>query len=193
MKKLLEKRFGEADAVLKAALVQCSDSIIRAADLIVKAYKNDHGVFLFGNGGSAADAQHVAGELNGRFLMERRPLKAQALVGDAATVTSIANDYGYEQIFAKQLRANAGAGDVAFGFTTSGNSKNVIKAFKTAREIDVKTIAMTGAGGGAIAELADVLIAVPSDHTPHIQEAGMVIYHCLCEQIEIALFGEGRG
>jgi D-sedoheptulose 7-phosphate isomerase len=131
----------------------------------------------------------MAGELNGRYLKERRPLKAQALVCDAAAITSVANDYGYEQIFARQLLANAGAGDIAFGFSTSGNSKNVIEAFKAAKTIGVKTITMTGKGGGALAELSDVLIEIPSSFTPHIQEAGMVVYHCLCEQIEQALFG----
>ncbi len=132
----------------------------------------------------------MAGELNGRFLKERRPLKAQALVCDAATVTSLANDYGYEKIFSRQLMANAQAGDIAFGFSTSGNSKNVVEAFKAAKETGMKTIAMTGQGGGKCAELADVLIALPSDFTPHIQEAGQAVYHCLCEQIEAALFGK---
>ena len=190
MKQIFERRTAELQKVLNDTLSQTTDSICRAADVIVDAYKNGRGVFLFGNGGSAADAQHVAGELNGRFLKERSPLKAQSLVGDAATMSCIANDYGYDQMFARQLMANAGAGDVAFGFTTSGNSKNVIEAFKAARTAGVKTITMTGAGGGAIAEFSDVLIAVPSSFTPHVQETGVLIYHCLCEKIENALFGE---
>ena len=189
MKKMLEKRFHELENVLHQTLELSSGSICSAAEQIVAAYREGHGVFLFGNGGSAADAQHVAAELNGRFLKERRPLKAQALVCDAATVTSLANDYGYEQIFSRQLLANASAGDIAFGFSTSGNSKNVIEAFKAAKTIGVKTIAVTGQGGGALAGLADVLIEIPSSFTPHIQEAGMAVYHCLCEQIEQALFG----
>jgi D-sedoheptulose 7-phosphate isomerase len=188
MKKILEQRFHGLEKTLKDTLEHRSGAIEQAAELIIAAYREGHGVFLFGNGGSAADAQHVAGELNNRFLKERRPLKAQALVGDAATVTSIANDYGYEQIFSKQLLANAQAGDIAFGFSTSGNSKNVIEAFKAAKTIGVKTVAMTGKGGGALRELSDVLIEIPSNFTPHIQEAGTVIYHCLCEKIEQALF-----
>ena len=188
MKKILEHRFFELDQVLKETLEQSADSIEQAAELIVQAYREEHGLFLFGNGGSAADAQHMTGELNGRFLKERRPLKAQALVCDAATLTSIANDYGYDQIFSKQLLANAQAGDVAFGFSTSGNSKNVIEAFTVAKKIGVKTIAMTGQGGGALAEWADVLIDIPCGFTPHVQEVGIVIYHCLCEQIENFLF-----
>lgn len=188
MKQILEKRFQETGAVLKDALVHCGASIESAADLMVNAYRSQRGIFLFGNGGSAADAQHVAGELNGRFLKERRPLKAQALVSDAATITCLANDYGYDQVFARQLVANAQAGDIAFGFSTSGNSGNVIEAFKTAKTIGVKTVAITGQGGGALADLADVLIDIPSSFTPHIQEVGMVVYHCLCERIEQALF-----
>lgn len=190
MKKILEKRFHELEGVLRQTLEHSADSVCNAAELIVKAYREGHGVFLFGNGGSAADAQHVAAELNGRFLKERRPLKAQALVGDAATVTSLANDYGYDQIFSKQLLANASAGDIAFGFSTSGNSKNVVEAFKAAKTIGAKTIAITGKGGGALAGLADVLIEIPSSFTPHVQEAGMAVYHCLCEQIEQELFGQ---
>ena len=189
MKKILAQRFLEVEKVLKDTLAQQAGSMERAAGLIVEAYQEGRGVFLFGNGGSAADAQHMAGELNGRYLKERRPLKAQALVCDAATITSLANDYGYEHVFSRQLLANAGAGDIAFGFSTSGNSKNVIEAFKAAKSIGVKTIAITGAGGGALAGQADVLIEIPSSFTPHIQEAGMVVYHCLCEQIEQALFG----
>jgi D-sedoheptulose 7-phosphate isomerase len=189
MKKILEKRFQGLEKTLRSTLAQSSDAICAAAELIVNAYRAGHGVFLFGNGGSAADAQHMTGELNGRFLKERCPLKAQALVGDAATLTSLANDYGYEQVFAKQLLANAQAGDIAFGFSTSGNSKNVIEAFKSAKTIGMKTVALTGKGGGALAGLADVLIEIPSSFTPHIQEAGTAVYHCLCEQIEQSLFG----
>ncbi len=188
MQKILKARFAELEKVLRDTQEQCAESIGRAAELIVQTYRNGHGLFLFGNGGSAADAQHMTGELNGRFLRERRPLKAQALVCDASTVTCIANDYRYEEIFSRQLLANAVAGDVAFGFSTSGNSKNVLEAFKAAKSIGVKTIAMTGKGGGALAELADVLIAIPSSFTPHVQETGMAVYHCLCEQIERDLF-----
>lgn len=188
MKEMIEKRFGEVEQVLKDTVAQQADSIEKAAALIVEAYRNDGGVFLMGNGGSASDAEHVAGELNNRFLKERRPLKAQALVCDAATMTSIANDFGYDQVFSKQLAANARAGDIAFGFSTSGNSENVIAAFREARSRGIRTIAMTGKGGGKLAELADVLIEIPSAFTPHIQEVGQVVYHCLCEQIENTLF-----
>jgi len=186
MNQLLEKRFGEIEQVLRDTLEQSAETISRAGKMLQSAGLERRGIFLFGNGGSAADAQHVAGELNGRFLKERRPLKAQALVCDAATMTCIANDYGYGQVFVRQLQANAGPGEVAFGFSTSGNSENVVEAFKAAKAIGMETIAMTGKGGGALADLADVLIEIQSSFTPHIQEAGMVVYHCLCEQVDNA-------
>lgn len=186
MQEVLERRFQEIEQVLRDTLEQGAEAMTRAGQLMQAACLERRGIFLFGNGGSAADAQHVAGELNGRFLKERRPLKAQALVCDAATVTSIANDYGYDQVFVRQLQANAEPDDIAFGFSTSGNSANVIEAFKAAKAIGMKTIALTGKGGGALAKHADVLIEIQSTFTPHIQEAGMVVYHCLCEQVDNA-------
>ena len=190
MKSLLNKRIKELKTLLNATEAECADAIQQAAGLIIECYRNDRGVFVFGNGGSAADAQHIVGELNGRFLVDRPGLKAQSLCGDAATMTCISNDYGYDQIFARQLQANAIAGDVAWGLSTSGNSLNVVNALTQAREQGVKTIAMTGQGGGKCAEYADVLIAIPSNFTPHIQEAGILIYHCICEQVEQQMFGE---
>lgn len=191
MKQTLSKRFQEAEQLLRETLEQSAESITRAAERILCAYRQGHGLFLFGNGGSAADAQHMAAELNGRYLKERHPLKAQALVCDASTVTCLANDYGYEQIFSRQLQANATTGDVAFGLSTSGRSKNIIEAFKMANALGLTTIAMTGQGGGDVAELVDVLIEIPSRFTPHIQEIGVVIYHCICEHIEKELFPNG--
>ena len=189
MKQLLEKRTAELKELLDHVLIECSDQIAEATNLIIECYKNKGGVFVFGNGGSAADAQHIVGELNGRFLFDRPGLKAQSLVGDGATMTCISNDYGYDHIFARQLQANAEAGDIAWGLTTSGNSPNVIKAFEFAKDSDIKTIAMTGQGGGACAGLSDVIIASPSRYTPHIQEVGILIYHCICEQVEQEMFG----
>lgn len=187
MKKLLETRIAELQALLDAVPSTCAESVRLAAEAIIQCYWEGRGVFVFGNGGSAADAQHIAGELNGRFLFDRPGLKAQALVGDAATMTSIANDYGYEHLFARQLQANGVAGDVAWGLSTSGNSPNVLNALKQARGAGIKTIALTGQGGGKCAEYADILIAIPSAFTPHIQEAGVLIYHCICEQVEAVL------
>ena len=188
MEQLLKKRFQEAEQVLRETLEQSADDICAAAELMTSACLERRGIFLFGNGGSAADAQHVAGELNGRFLNERRPLKAQSLVGDGATLTCVANDYGYDQIFARQLQANGEAGDLAFGFSTSGNSANVIEALKVAREKGMKSMVFTGRDGGAAAGLADVAVKIQSTFTPHIQEVGMLVYHCLCEKVDSGLF-----
>lgn len=189
MKKLLETRMGELQCILNATLMECSHSIDQAAETIIECYQKSGGVFVFGNGGSAADAQHIAGELNGRFLFDRPGMKAQALVGDAATMTCIANDFGYEQIFARQLQANAVAGDVAWGLSTSGNSPNVVNGLQQAKELGLKTIALAGQGGGKCAEYADACIAIPSTFTPHVQEVGILVYHCICEKVEAHLFG----
>ena len=188
MKELLQKRTAELKGLLDLVLIECSESITEAADLIIDCYRSSGGVFLFGNGGSAADAMHIAAELNGRYLMDRPGLRAQSLVSDAATFTSLSNDYGYEKVFARQLEANGKAGDIAWGLSTSGNSPNVVHALCTAKARGLKTIALTGQGGGKCAEHADVLISVPSDCTPHIQEAGILIYHCICEAVEKKLF-----
>jgi len=188
MKKILGKRIDELTAVLDVILQECGESIEQATELIAESYRNGGGVFLFGNGGSAADAQHIAGELNGRFLKDRRPLKAQALSADSSVLTCIGNDYACDQIFSRPLEANGREGDVAWALSTSGNSPNVVEALKKAKELGLKTIAMTGQSGGKCADIVDVLISIPSDFTPHIQEAGTLIYHCICEQIEQALF-----
>ncbi len=175
MNELINKRVRELKNLLDLTLDECSDSMEAASDLILACYKGKGGVFVFGNGGSAADTQHIVGELNGRFLFDRPDLKAQSLCGDAATMTCISNDYGYDQVFARQLQANAIAGDVAWGLSTSGNSPNVVNAFKLAQQSGVKTLSITGQGGGKCAEYADVLIAIPSSFTPHIQEVGILI------------------
>lgn len=193
MQKILEKRTAELHAVLDATLEQCGEQIEQAAKMIIQAYRNGKGVFIFGNGGSAADALHIAGELNGRFLFDRPPLKAQALVADAAAMTSIANDYGYEHVFSRQLVANATAGDIAWGLSTSGNSPNVVRALDAAQSLGIKTIAMTGLSGGKCSAHADVLIAIPSSFTPHIQTAGQLVYHAICERVESELFGSTLG
>ena len=187
MIELIRERFAQSAATLQKTQDRLAGSLARAARLIIDAYKNGGGLFLFGNGGSAADAQHIACELVGRFLMERPALKAIALSCDSSVLTCLANDYAYEKIFSRQIEASARAGDVALGLSTSGNSPNVLAALATAREIGMGTIAFTGAGGGKCAALADVLLDVPSDGPcPRIQEAHVVMYHILCELIEKA-------
>ncbi len=157
----ISQRFEDAARTIQATGEALEGEIARAAELIVQSYRSGGGVLLFGNGGSAADAQHIAGELVGRFLRERRGLRAVALSADAAVMTSLANDYGYQAVFARQVEAHGQPGDVAIGISTSGNSPNVVEGLRKARDLGLKTIALTGTGGGACAELADVLLAVP--------------------------------
>ena len=186
MRDIVAKRFAESVDVVRRTGEALAGEIARAAAMIIESVRAGGGVYVFGNGGSAADAQHIAGELVGRFLAERKAIKAVALTTDSSILTSVANDYGFDAIFVRQLEGLASAGDVALGISTSGNSPNVVQALTRAREMGLKTIALTGEGGGRCAELADVLLAVASGHTPRIQEAGSVAYHVLCELVEAA-------
>jgi len=169
-----------------AEMERAGDSlpIAQAADLISAAAVADKPLLICGNGGSASDAMHIAGELVGRFLKERRALKAIALSADSVVLTAWANDYGYEDIFARQVQAYGDPDGVLLAISTSGNSKNVIAAVKMARSRGMKTIALTGAGGGALASMVDVLLAAPSSATPLIQQAHICIYHYLCAEVE---------
>lgn len=167
-------------------------SLAAAAEILVSAYASGHKALFFGNGGSAADAQHLAAEFLGRFLRERQPLPALALHANTSVVTAIGNDYGYDRVFSRQLEALARPGDVAVGISTSGNSANVIEALRRARELGVHTIGLTGASGGAMAEVVDVLIAIPSDQTPRIQECHILAGHALCDAVESAIVATTR-
>jgi D-sedoheptulose 7-phosphate isomerase len=171
----------QTDESLNPALIE--EAIAR----IVVALGAGRPLLVCGNGGSAADAQHITGELVGRFLKERRGLKAICLSSNAAVLTAWANDYSYESVFARQVEAYAEAGGVLLGLSTSGNSPNVVAAFDAARRFGMATIALTGEGGGRLAGLSDVLLAVPSRHTPLIQQAHVCLYHYLCEEIEARL------
>lgn len=162
-------------------------ALTKAADALIAAYGSGHKALFFGNGGSAADAQHLAAEFLGRYLRERAPMPALALNTNTSAVTAIANDYGYEQTFARQLRALSSRGDVAVGISTSGNSPNVLEAMACARELGLFTIALTGASGGEMGKLVDVLINVPSDETPRIQECHILAGHALCDAVEGAV------
>lgn len=162
--------------------------IQQAINLIVEAYKNGKKVLFCGNGGSAADAQHLAAELSGRFYYDRKPLYAEALHVNTSYLTAVANDYSYEDIFARILEAEGGEGDILVGISTSGNSANVLKAFEVAKRKGMHTIAFTGNGGGKMADKSDVLLAVPSKDTPRIQESHIMIGHIICEMVEKTLF-----
>ena len=181
----IHQTFQQSAAMIQETALHLAPQIEQAVRLVVDCYRAGGGVLLFGNGGSAADAQHIAGELVGRFLKERPGWRAIALTSDSSVVTCVANDYDYASIFARQVQAQGRAGDVAIGLSTSGNSPNVLRAFEQARAMGIKTIAFTGAGGGKCAPLADVLLDVPcKGPSCRIQEAHSVCYHVLCELVE---------
>lgn len=166
-------------------LIAVTDSV---ADAINACFKRDGKVLFCGNGGSAADAQHLAAEFSGRFYYDRPPLFAEALHVNTSYVTAVANDYSYDEVYARLTRAMGRKGDVLIGLSTSGNSANVVKAFEAAREIGMTTVGMTGQTGGNMAALSDFLINIPSTDTPRIQECHMLLGHTICELVEMAQF-----
>lgn len=185
-------QFNESAELKIQAASLLAQPIAEAVDLMFGALANGNRILACGNGGSAADCQHFAAELVGRFERERLPLPAMALSTDSSILTAIGNDYGFADIFAKQVQAFGQAGDVLLAISTSGNSANVLAAIESALERDMRVVALTGKGGGAIARLltdADVHICVPHDRTARIQEVHLLIVHCLCDGIDVALFG----
>ena len=160
--------------------------LVKAAEVLVDGLKSGGKILLCGNGGSAADAQHIAAEIIGRFETERLALPAISLTTDTSILTAVGNDYGYQAIFARQVSGLARAGDVLIGYSTSGNSQNVVAAFEVARELGVKTISLTGKGGGQLKQLADVDLCIESESTARIQEAHAFIGHALCRAIDDA-------
>ncbi|MEM2661588.1 MAG: D-sedoheptulose 7-phosphate isomerase [Nitrososphaeria archaeon] len=163
-------------------------SIVQVSNEIIKAFKNGGKVLLCGNGGSAADAQHIAAELSGKFYIDRKPLFAEALHVNTSYLTAVANDYSYDEVFSRLVKAKGKPGDVLIGISTSGNSPNVIKAVETANEIGFITVGLTGETGGKMKEICKYLINVPSKDTPRIQEAHITIGHIICEIVEKVLF-----
>lgn len=167
-------------------------TILKATDDIVKCFEKDGKVLFCGNGGSAADAQHLAAEFSGRFYYDRPPLFSEALHVNTSYITAVGNDYSYDEIYARIIKAKGRKGDVLVGLSTSGNSKNVIRAFEQAREQGMIIIAMTGETGGKMKDCCDYLINVPSTDTPRIQEAHITIGHAICEFVESRLFPKGK-
>ncbi len=165
--------------------------IADVSELCLQAYKNGNKLLLAGNGGSAADSQHIAAEFVSRFEMDRPGLPALALTTDTSVLTAIGNDYGYEQLFARQVQANAVSGDVFIGISTSGNSPNILAAIGVAKDMGVITVGLAGSGG-AIQSVCDHCIAVPSVTTPTIQESHIMIGHIICAYVEMAYFGGER-
>lgn len=160
-----------------------------AALACVNSLKSGGKILLAGNGGSAADAQHIAGELVSRFAFDRPGLPAVALTTDTSILTAIGNDYGYDRLFARQVQANGKTGDVFIGYSTSGKSQNILKAFEQSRSIGITNIGLTGTHGGAMIELCDYLLIVPSGDTPKIQEGHLLLGHIICGLIENSIFG----
>jgi D-sedoheptulose 7-phosphate isomerase len=188
---LLHDSIAASVALKQAVLKSCAPQIRAAAEILAEAYRSGGKAIFFGNGGSAADAQHLAAELECRFAFDRAPLAALALHANGSTLTAISNDYQYEQVFARLLTAHARPGDVAVALSTSGRSKNVLAAARLGRDLKIKVVALTGANGSAVAPFADCVIAVPSTDTPRIQEAHILIGHVLCEWVERSIF-KGR-
>ncbi len=160
------------------------DRIEKSIELVLKNINLEKPLLVCGNGGSSADAEHIVGELVGRFLKERRAINAISLSSNSAAITAWSNDYDYSTIFSRQVEAHGKNGGVLFGISTSGNSKNVINAVKKAKELKMDTICLTGEGGGELAKYCDLLIDVPSKKTPRIQEVHIIIYHYICERLE---------
>jgi D-sedoheptulose 7-phosphate isomerase len=188
---LVRARLAEGAALVESMLDEaCVEEVGAVAETAAEALGRGNKLLLFGNGGSAADAIHIAAEFVGRYLIERRPLPAIALVANPSAVTAIGNDYGYEEVFARQVRALGAEGDVAFGLTTSGRSPNVVKGLMAARETGMTAVGMTGAEPGPVADASDLRIAIPSTETPRIQEGHMLAAHIVCEWVEARLAGE---
>ena len=188
MDNIILKRFKESADVKTRFLKENLPKLLEVIKLISHAFEAGNKLFFFGNGGSAADAQHLAAEFVNRYIMDRPPLPAVALTTDTSILTSISNDIAFAEIFAKQLRALGKEGDVAIGISTSGNSSNVLKAFEVAKEMGMKTVALTGNDGGGLAKMADFSLVVSSSSTPRIQEAHILIGHILCEMVEHKIF-----
>ena len=163
-------------------------TIDELVDAIVNCYQEKGKVLFCGNGGSAADSQHLAAELSGRYYYDRPPLPSEALHVNTSYITAVANDYSYNQVYARLLKAIGNEGDIIIGLSTSGNSQNVIEALKVAKDKKMVTVGFTGEGGGKMAEYCDILIAIPSKDTPRIQECHMMIGHAVCQIVELSLF-----
>jgi len=165
-------------------------SIEKISQEIINAFRNDKKVLICGNGGSAADAQHIAAELSGRFYFDREPLFAEALHVNTSYLTAVANDYSYDEIYSRLIKAKGRKGDILIGISTSGNSVNIIEAIKVANDIGMITIGMTGESGGKMKNICKYLVNIPSTDTPRIQEAHIAIGHIICEIVEKELFGD---
>jgi len=189
VKDQIQKSFETKQAIYQNE--ELLDKIVEVCKLCVDLYRGKNKTILAGNGGSAADAQHIAAELVGRYGFDRPSIPSLALTTDTSNLTAIGNDYGYDKVFSRQLEGMGQAGDIFFGISTSGNSKNIINAFEVAKQKDIKTVALVGRDGGEMAKMADIALIVPSNSTPRIQESHILIGHIICDIIEKEIFGDG--
>ena len=188
MKNIVERGFVESIEAKQRSLKNNRESLIRAATLIVEAFNNESKLLIFGNGGSAADAQHIAAEFVNRFMIERPPLPAMALTTDTSILTSVGNDYSFDDIFSKQIKALGMEGDVAWGISTTGGSANVLAGLRVARDRGLRTIGMTGSDHGKMSEVVQVLLKVDATNTARIQECHITMAHIICELVDYQLF-----
>jgi D-sedoheptulose 7-phosphate isomerase len=191
MKNIVERSFAESIEAKRRCLKNNREALIRAATVIVDAFNNESKLMIFGNGGSAADAQHIAAEFVNKFMIERPPLPAMALTTDTSILTSVGNDVStssFEDIFSKQIKALGMEGDVAWAISTSGQSANVLKALRVARDRGLRTLGMTGSMDGKMSELVQILLKVDSDNTARIQECHITMAHIICELVDYQLF-----
>jgi D-sedoheptulose 7-phosphate isomerase len=193
VKEYIVKHIADSIDVKKAILHNeiLLSQIETAARVIIKAYENHNKTMIAGNGGSAADAQHIAGEFVSRFYFDRPGLASVALTTDTSILTAIGNDYGYERVFARQIEANGVCGDIFIGISTSGNSKNILEAIHAAKDKKIFVIGLTGDTGGLMADMCDICICIPSLETPRIQESHILVGHILCAIVEKAIFSKG--
>jgi len=190
LKARLAEAVAEANLLKNRLVAEQSEQVAEAARILAAALQKGGKILLFGNGGSAADAQHLAAEFVNRFRIERPPLAALALTTDTSVLTSIANDYDFQEVFAKQIRALARSDDAALGLSTSGNSPNVVRGLDAAREMGLVTLALSGGDGGPVARAADLALVVPSLNPPRIQEVHITLGHVLCDLVDFLLFPE---
>lgn len=189
----LTEAVADTRRLMERLVAEQAETVAAAARLLAGTFNAGRKVLIFGNGGSAADAQHIAAEFVNRFQVERPPLAALALTTDTSVLTSIANDYAFAEVFVKQVKALGRSGDVAWGISTSGSSLNVVLALEEAKALGLKTMALTGGEGGPVAGQAEVAIVVPSRNTPRIQEVHIMVGHVLCDLVDYLLFPEKFG
>lgn len=186
----VQEAVAESSRLMSRVAAEQAETVVAAARMVAGVFQAGGKVLLFGNGGSAADAQHLAAEFVNRFRVERPPLAALALTTDTSILTAVANDYDFVEVFAKQIRALGRPGDLAWGISTSGRSFNVVAGLAAARELGLKTLALSGTDGGPVAEQADLALIVPSRNTPRVQEVHITLGHVLCDLVDYLLFPE---